>query len=122
MGATLHSKNNLRRRRCFNPRARDGRDYNFLYAMRAENSFNPRARDGRDIPIYRDIINDILVSIHAPVMGATNKRVDDKKGGTCFNPRARDGRDKIKKRTDILRLGFNPRARDGRDDTGCSLR
>ena len=56
------------------------------------NCFNPRARDGREFIIYGAHSPDKLVSIHAPVM--------DAKGQmflclvyACFNPRARDGRE-----------------------------
>ena len=34
--------------RCFNPRARDGRERILLVYERRPNSFNPRARDGRE--------------------------------------------------------------------------
>ena len=54
----------------FNPRARDGRDFQFQGAKEVFRCFNPRARDGRDLELTNFGIMR-LVSIHAPVMGAT---------------------------------------------------
>ncbi len=54
----------------FNPRARDGRDMRERHSPPPSRSFNPRARDGRDGPCRMNRPT-ILVSIHAPVMGAT---------------------------------------------------
>ena len=75
--------------------------------------FNPRARDGRDVE-YIGNKNIIIVSIHAPVMDAifvimSNNPV------VSFNPRARDGRDHNQRLFWFNGRGFNPRARDGRD-------
>ncbi len=39
---------------------------------------------------------DVMVSIHAPAWGATNKRNNSNKFRICFNPRARMGRDESK--------------------------
>ena len=57
--------------RCFNPRARDGRDSADGLPPVGLICFNPRARDGRDFCL--DVITSItlIVSTHAPVMGAT---------------------------------------------------
>ena len=75
----------------FNPRARDGRDWQRWITTRSKLGFNPRARDGRDCSLSSSSLN-FIVSIHAPVMDAIVKN-------PClwqvvgFNPRARDGRD-----------------------------
>ena len=99
-------------------------------------SFNPRARTGRDgQPILLTSMS--VVSIHAPVRGATRLRsyfssyrgfnprartgrdrfdhVSVALERQCFNPRARTGRDTID-RALLATDGFNPRARTGRDD------
>ena len=56
----------------FNPRTRDGCDVYFFDGSLSEPSFNPRTRDGCDIEITPiDFV--VLVSIHAPVMGATRQ-------------------------------------------------
>ena len=61
-----------RQTRCFNPRAREGRDsYRYEETLNSL-CFNPRAREGRDRPTIRVIF---------PSSG--------------FNPRAREGRDGI---------------------------
>ena len=100
--------------RCFNPRAREGRDFPCLVPAvivatfqstrprraRLESTscraswccFNPRAREGRDGRQAR--------------VAATRWR---------FNPRAREGRDGEEIPTEINLEGFNPRAREGRD-------
>ena len=79
----------------FNPRARMGRDPRFQSHSPTPKCFNPRARMGRDIVDYsrlltrlfqstrpygarrqqpRERLPLILVSIHAPVWGATHRR------------------------------------------------
>ena len=71
-GARHPSLSALDSRKYFNPRAREGRDYNADLCGSCKRNFNPRAREGRDrverwnsdSPIY-------------------------------FNPRAREGRDII---------------------------
>ncbi len=56
-----------------------------------------------------------MVSIHAPVKGATNTVSPGHPTLGCFNPRARKGRDVIKYGSLFADSGFNPRARKGRD-------
>ena len=97
--------------------------------------FNPRARKGRDE--NGDLIEvQYYVSIHAPARGATF--VEEKlcfcrefqstrpQGARpllfpksispiCFNPRARKGRDLLKRGNLLYSESFNPRARKGRD-------
>ena len=54
--------------------------------------FNPRAREGRDSGV-RERRNASDVSIHAPVRGATSMTLGSIVSASCFNPRAREGRD-----------------------------
>ncbi len=61
----------------------------FLCVVRQR--FNPRTRDGCDENIL-EYIEVVLVSIHAPVMGATFKLKTCLFSGS-FNPRTRDGCD-----------------------------
>ena len=56
----------------FNPRAREGRDSFPASPARLPISFNPRAREGRDSESFEDRA-EFLVSIHAPARGATGK-------------------------------------------------
>ena len=78
--------------------------------------FNPRAREGRD---HRRASGDgdrIVVSIHAPVKGATHHRSPRTGVGPGFNPRAREGRDRLARHARRRSpRSFNPRAREGRD-------
>ena len=100
----------------FNPRARDGRDQTRCSLETAPIGFNPRARDGRDC--HDDCITYVsVVSIHAPVMGATSPLLRWPSMFFGFNPRARDGRDHVAFDGPATTTGFNPRARDGRDGT-----
>ena len=69
-GARHQRKKDLFVRRCFNPRARMGRDSNSALTFAKASCFNPRARMGRD-PL-REVLPTSLPS---------------------FNPRARMGRD-----------------------------
>ena len=78
--------------RCFNPRARTGRDSRRTDGLRSRWCFNPRARTGRDgSMLLRGQEWD--VSIHAPARGATAPVARRSFPGHCFNPRARTGRD-----------------------------
>jgi len=54
----------------FNPRARMGRDFPAACRMAVLTCFNPRARMGRDVSVFVELV-DHHVSIHAPVWGAT---------------------------------------------------
>ncbi len=101
---------------CFNPRARAGRDSlpcvtrpnawlfqstrpcgarrRRLPLQRRLKCFNPRARAGRDIVGAKRFTMILMVSIHAPVRGAT-WRIGFRLGRSSrFNPRARAGRDR----------------------------
>ena len=76
-------------------------------------SFNPRARAGRDLsPIY--VIANQLVSIHAPVRGATSSSERAIVGLRFQSTRPCGARPK--RLVDAGKIiGFNPRARAGRD-------
>jgi len=55
----------------FNPRAREGRDVSCRTGEDGYAGFNPRAREGRDID-YIALGDFDRVSIHAPARGATS--------------------------------------------------
>ncbi len=101
--------------RCFNPRARVGRDPCSPRRPRRDRCFNPRARVGRDRTLDNSNAPLVLfqstrprgarrlppvhhgphrtVSIHAPAWGATPIAVEVASTASRFNPRARVGRD-----------------------------
>ena len=128
--------------RCFNPRARTGRDRGLRRDSSRRPRFNPRARTGRDLhrsrhaPLAhrfnprartgRDLLQGLAhlehaVSIHAPARGATRRSWRASGRWWSFNPRARTGRDPKRWRRRRPSAGFNPRARTGRDMTAiCS--
>ena len=58
----------------FNPRTREGCDLQVrLYEMGETNNFNPRTREGCDGGVGSDDTATGLISIHAPVKGATHR-------------------------------------------------
>ncbi len=79
-------------------------------------SFNPRSREGSDLQHQRQR-RQSLVSIHAPVKGATWSNsyfplMD------CFNPRSREGSDDQRHAERSSKSRFNPRSREGSDTRG----
>ena len=91
-------------------RARHRQDIHF----RNSKCFNPRARVGRD-HVLTFIRLIALVSIHAPAWGATCRRRFGCDNSSGFNPRARVGRDLGESDRCCQCQCFNPRARVGRD-------
>ena len=93
---------------------------------RSVRCFNPRARMGRDAFAGEGVGDPGLVSIHAPAWGATHPSGLVAFRLACFNPRARMGRDQEQLDLAWQVMGFNPRARMGRDLTtsgsACSAR
>ena len=83
-------------------------------APSATHGFNPRAREGRDCGVAAGCVDEV-VSIHAPVKGATRAeaRPDGAHGVSIHAPVK--GATVRKPALLPLRGGFNPRAREGRD-------
>ena len=71
-GATLCLGAKQSRRRSFNPRSRMGSDVRDVELRHTQQGFNPRSRMGSDQVVFLDKPPE-LVSIHAPVWGATRK-------------------------------------------------
>ena len=99
----------------FNPRARVGRDDRARADMGRKSSFNPRARVGRDPVVRPGAAFGRVVSIHAPVWGATSSS-----GVVSMLSRFQSTRPCGARPHAIVRAGyvtpcFNPRARVGRD-------
>ena len=124
--------------RCFNPRAREGRDPCRPCRPWRLRRFNPHAREGRDggRGVRRALEGG--VSIHAPARDATSTCLRVSSSPSRFNPRAREGRDvdtppdkqggkpvsihaPARDATCVdgvsarAARSFNPRAREGRD-------
>ena len=78
-----------------------------------QQSFNPRTRVGCDAILLILALNS-LVSIHAPVWGAT-RLSSGMLAITCFNPRTRVGCDRFSRDTCGFDTSFNPRTRVGCD-------
>ena len=55
-------------------------------------NFNPRSREGSD-KAYRASPGQPVISIHAPVKGATHRRQSRGRHASYFNPRSREGSD-----------------------------
>ena len=69
---------------------------------------------------------ELLISIHAPVKGATSHGGVPSRLSTYFNPRSREGSDNTSTRLEHQSPNFNPRSREGSDFrairhmTGCN--
>ena len=61
------------------------------------------------------MIQLFLISIHAPVKGATGKTPRSRHGQHYFNPRSREGSDLLTKPLGYMSNNFNPRSREGSD-------
>ena len=101
--------------RCFNPRAREGRDRDNRLVIAGRRGFNPRAREGRDLRRVdaherRREFQSTRPRGARPDVSSYSPR------SSCFNPRAREGRDYSKKYIGTHGSSFNPRAREGRDN------
>ena len=74
-GATSSIRRLMQRLPNFNPRSREGSDWFFEQYYNFCKNFNPRSREGsdRDTKQFQDTI---LISIHAPVKGATLFKLD----------------------------------------------
>ena len=69
-GATIHTTQQQLAPDYFNPRSREGSDPYDRWAAMFKANFNPRSREGSDALVV-DSVNRHLISIHAPVKGAT---------------------------------------------------
>ena len=97
----------------FNPRLREGGDYDVTRYGADPTDFNPRLREGGDG--YNINANDCkFISIHASAREATDGKSHRNDYGN-FNPRLREGGDKplAADRRDLKY--FNPRLREGGD-------
>ena len=76
--------------------------------------FNPRSREGSDTCDGR-MRASLIISIHAPVKGATTAAAKGRKGAPDFNPRSREGSDRPGTVGAEKPRNFNPRSREGSD-------
>ena len=100
---------------CFNPRAPAGRDARALRSIHFCIWFQSTRPCGArlDVPLATTVLK--LVSIHAPLRGATSRGSTGCISYCSFNPRAPAGRDLHVAVRAIMRTCFNPRAPAGRD-------
>ena len=76
----------------FNPRSREGSDLTRALSRSADYYFNPRSREGSDQwGLVQQL--DRMISIHAPVKGATGPLGWRCRWWSYFNPRSREGSD-----------------------------
>ena len=86
----------------------------YIRVLQHQIYFNPRSREGSDANRQVDRFS-ALISIHAPVKGATLRSHWLRTFYFNFNPRSREGSDRVSCWS-ILRLSyFNPRSREGSD-------
>jgi len=112
-GATACPPPRPSRSSCFNPRAREGRDWRMrMDEIEMEVSIHAPVKGAT---MLRPVTSRLAcVSIHAPVKGAT-RASRGRRARSGFNPRAREGRDSTPTARSTATTGFNPRAREGRD-------
>ena len=77
----------------FNPRSRMGSDCRMQSIFCPHTCFNPRSRMGSDVSTPSAEAKSTVVSIHAPVWGATKSRRRRTRASKSFNPRSRMGSD-----------------------------
>ena len=77
--------------------------------------FNPRTREGCDAQGRVAVNAAGVISIHAPVKGATQFTDAGQRHQRHFNPRTREGCDPIRLFAKPFRPYFNPRTREGCD-------
>ena len=92
-GATVISLRVSVKASYFNPRSREGSDRSRLTGYRPSTNFNPRSREGSDGHRLAHQLRKVI-SIHAPVKGATMILCRRCKAVENFNPRSREGSDK----------------------------
>ena len=100
----------------FNPRPREGSDSPKVVANFFNSYFNPRPREGSDLLTVVKSLLLTLISIHAPVKGATLLAWKCSVVKLDFNPRPREGSDRHFVKVHHKRINFNPRPREGSDD------
>ena len=82
--------------------------------------FNPRTREGCDSIAELKLRAYAVISIHAPVKGATERPQRPRLEMRNFNPRTREGCDSgVSALAGIPGIYFNPRTREGCDMTMC---
>ena len=91
-GARHESQKDDTYKMCFNPRAREGRDWKTWFGGAILNEFQSTRPRGARHPV-----------------------VEFETAGSRFNPRAREGRDTRESIFHRTTKSFNPRAREGRD-------
>ena len=64
--------------------------------------FNPRTREGCDFLDFQQALLAELISIHAPVKGATRHARKAEHDAVYFNPRTREGCDPFMVRDNVL--------------------
>ena len=66
--------------------------------------------------LAQDAVDDVPISIHAPVKGATRRQGRPGQRQIHFNPRSREGSDGSLEPSAGGDMNFNPRSREGSDD------
>ncbi len=106
----------------FNPRTREGCDFQPQTLLTIALCFNPRTREGCDSETFFVFLFPTVVSIHAPVKGATMQNTRGIPEFKRFNPRTREGCDGLEKSKKKRVASFNPRTREGCDPSLLSLK
>ena len=76
----------------FNPRSHEGSDTDTHCPRITTENFNPRSHEGSD-KLYHNSHNKAVISIHAPMRGATSMSLTQICIRSYFNPRSHEGSD-----------------------------
>ncbi len=98
----------------FNPRTREGCDFLFNVTMHNQSCFNPRTREGCDHTL-NGFVAEPIVSIHAPVKGATGTVIIQYQASRVSIHAPVKGATSHLLRLESLTRRFNPRTREGCD-------
>ena len=98
----------------FNLRSHEGSDGRLWWNWLRCHYFNPRSHEGSDDRYRRDC-PVLLISIHAPMKGATWQPCQVMSILSYFNPRSHEGSDRISDRCQWRMMDFNPRSHEGSD-------
>ena len=101
----------------FNPRSHEGSDTDTHCPRITTENFNPRSHEGSD-KLYHNSHNKAVISIHAPMRGATSMSLTQICIRSYFNPRSHEGSDRYPVCPGNMDGDFNPRSHEG-SDTMC---
>ena len=113
-GVTVHRLYKCPGKLYFNPRSREGSDWNPLErGERPDISIHAPAKGVTNL--HNVLSSSLHISIHAPAKGVTYTAPYNCQIAVDFNPRSREGSDVVPRSACPSKSYFNPRSREGSD-------